>query len=45
MKTIAIALTLVASIVANSLTASAVERNVRFDGAKFFAEQTSRAGY
>ena len=45
MKTLILATTLVASILASALTATAADRPVRIDGAKFFQEQGSRQGY
>jgi hypothetical protein len=44
MKTLILTATLVTSILAGALTASAAERKVPFDAAKFFAEQSNRSG-
>lgn len=44
MKTVILTATLVASILAGALSANAAERRVPFDGAKFFADISNRAG-
>lgn len=43
MKTVILTATLIASVLAGAIGASAAERPAPFDGAKFFTEQTSRA--
>ena len=44
MKTLTIASVLIASILANAVNASAASKVERFDGAKFFTEQSNRGG-
>lgn len=43
MKTVIVTATLIASVLAGAVGASAADRPAPFDGAKFFTEQTSRA--
>lgn len=43
MKTVILTATLIASVLAGTIAASAADRTVRFDGAKFFAEQADRS--
>ena len=44
MKTLILTATLVASVLASALTATAAERRVPFDGYKFFEDIASRSG-
>lgn len=44
MKTLILTSTLIASVLAGALSASAAERKVPFDGAKFFQELSDRSG-
>ncbi len=43
MKPVILTVTLIASVLVGTVGTSAAERPAPFDGAKFFAEQTSRA--
>lgn len=43
MKTVILTATLIASVLAGAVGANATDRPVKFDGAKFFAEQANRA--
>lgn len=42
MKTVILTATLIASVLASALSASAADRSVKFDGGKFFEEQSTR---
>ena len=44
MKTLILTSTLIASVLAGALSASAADRPVRFDGAKFFQDLSDRSG-
>lgn len=44
MKTLIVTTTLIASILASALTATAADRKMPFDGAKFFEDISNRSG-
>ncbi len=43
MKTVILTATLIASVLVSAIGANAADRPAKFDGAKFFAEQSDRA--